>query len=368
MKGSKAGTTEYVFFDDICYSTGEGASLFSCQSLPSWGAVCVASSTSLELGVLGVLGEKAGDGWKGGEVGSGAAYTQWILEDNARAELPLVGGEEFYPRGLAIATTATRSTEIGEGQGPPTPILLMLSSDGLLCPFSVVNMRPSAPALCTGAQDLSPDGRKPGSVTLPSPAPPKPAQTPSKPLPTVAAVAPAAVPAPPVAASAPPPAYSAFTPVVAAPNTNTSSIFNANNSSIFNAPSGFAQSTPVKPSPAQATVVPSKAAPAKAIPTTKSSSLERVAAQLSSQATPSPPNSREATPVSGATTAKIAAAIEEEFKAFAGELNGLRGALAEMQVRVEDGVVNDDALDGDNAQDAGGGGRSGGEGCSCKQS
>merc|ERR1719391_1591610 len=325
VKGSKAGTTEYVFFDDICYSTGEGASLFSCQSLPSWGTVCIASSTSLELGVLGVLGEKAGDGWKGGEVGSGAAYTQWILEDNARAELPLVGGEEFYPRGLAIATTATRLTEIGEGQGPPSPILLMLSSDGLLCPFSVVNMRPSALALCAGAQELSSEGRKPGSVTLPSPAPPKPAATPSKPLPSVAAIA-------PVAASAPPPAYSAFTPVVAAPN-NTS-IFNANTSSLFNAPSGFAQSTPVKPNQAQATVIPSKAAPAKVIPTTKSSSLERVAAQLSSQATPSPPTSREATPVSGATSAKIAAAIEEEFKAFAGELNGLRVALADMQVDV----------------------------------
>ena len=43
---------------------------------------------------------------------SGATYTQWIREDNARAELPLVGGEDFYPCGLAIATTVTRLTEI----------------------------------------------------------------------------------------------------------------------------------------------------------------------------------------------------------------------------------------------------------------
>ena len=326
VKGSKAGTIEYVFFDDICYSTGEGASLFSCQSLSSWGAVCVASSTSLELGVLGVLGEKDGDGWKGGEVGSGA-YTQWILEDNARAELPLVGGEEYYPRGLAIATTASRKTEIGEGQGPPSPILLMLSSDGLLCPFSVVNTRAGAPALCTAAQDVPSEGRRPGTITLPkpSPAPPKAAQTPVKPAPTD----------PPAAASVPPPAYSAFTPVAAAapPKANTSSIFNPNNTSLFSAPSGFAQSTPVKPSPSQvAAVVPSENPSAKTIPPTKSSSLERVAAQLSSQATPSPPTTREATPVSGATSAKIAAAIEEEFKAFAGELQGLRAALAEMQV------------------------------------
>ena len=320
VKGSKAGTIEYVFFDDICYSTGEGSSLFTCQSLPSWGAVCVASSTSLELGVLGVLGEKAGDGWQGGEVGNGAAYTQWILEDNARAELPLVGGEEFYPRGLAIATTAIRPSEIGEGHGPPSPMLLMLSSDGLLCPFSVVNMRSNAPGLCAAAQELPSEGRRPDSVTLPSAAPPKPAAAPSKQ--TVVAAA-------PVPASVPPPAYSAFTPVVAAPNTNTS--FNSNDTSIFNASPGFAQSTPVKPSPAQGTVIPTKPQ-SKVIPTTKSSSLERVAAQLSSQATPSPPNSREATPVSGATTAKIAAAIEEEFKAFSGELKGLMVALAEMQV------------------------------------
>lgn len=84
------------------------------------------------------------------------------------------------------------------------------------------------------------------------------------------------------------PAYSAFTPVVA----------------VINTPSGLAQSFPVEPSPAQAAV----------------------AAQLSSQATSSLSNSREA--VSGAaTTAKIAAAIEVELK-------GLRDALADMQVQM----------------------------------
>ena len=42
---------------NCCYiappSTGPGPSLFSSLALAPWGVVCVASSTSLELGVLG---------------------------------------------------------------------------------------------------------------------------------------------------------------------------------------------------------------------------------------------------------------------------------------------------------------------------
>ena len=77
-------------------STGPGPSQFSSLALAPWGVVCVASSTSLELGVLGER-----------EVGQGH-YTQWILEDNSRAELPLAGAEERFPRGLALATTSCR--------------------------------------------------------------------------------------------------------------------------------------------------------------------------------------------------------------------------------------------------------------------
>ena len=39
-----------------------------------------------------------------------------------------------------------------------------------------------------------------------------------------------------------------------------------------------------------------------------------------------------------------------------------------MLIALDDDALDDDALDGDDAQDTGGGGRSGGEGCSCKQS
>jgi hypothetical protein len=43
---------------------------------------------------------------------------------------------------------------------------------------------------------------------------------------------------------------------------------------------------------------------------------------------------RELTPVSDATAAKIAAAIEEEFTAFTDELAALRGGLAAMDLEV----------------------------------
>jgi hypothetical protein len=84
VKGSKEGHVEHTPYDDICYSTGEGVGMvFTSHTLQEWGVVVVGSSVSIELGVLGT---------------DEGVYTQWILEDNGRAEIPLSSSNDVVGR------------------------------------------------------------------------------------------------------------------------------------------------------------------------------------------------------------------------------------------------------------------------------
>ena len=153
VTGSKAGPVELCNYDDITYSTGEGAATsYLATNIPEWGVAAVASSASIELGVLA---QEAGQG-----------YTQWILEDNARAEIPLDSeNEECYPVGMGYDTTSSVPTPVGEGEGPPSPLLFLLSSDGLLCPFYCRNFKAGAASLCSAAVSLAGE-RRMGVYTL----------------------------------------------------------------------------------------------------------------------------------------------------------------------------------------------------------
>lgn len=102
--------------------------------------VLVASSNSMEVGVLGF--EK--DIW-----------TQWILADAARAELPLNDAkQETFPVGLALDTSSSQSLPWGETTIPPTPLLLLLSDNGVLCCFHVINLKEGAVPICRSAEVL----------------------------------------------------------------------------------------------------------------------------------------------------------------------------------------------------------------------
>ena len=178
VTGSKAGPVTHCDYDDLCYSTGGVGGSYQSYNISDWGVVAVASSTSIELGVLGLSSP-------------GPGYTQWILEDNARAELPLHKNEETYPVGLAVDFTAAEPTPVGESTGPPSPILYLLSDRGLLCPFYCVNTRQAAaPLSCP--RETPADGKRPGTVTLPTLPPPSQPAAPafSQPPPPVAAVKP----------------------------------------------------------------------------------------------------------------------------------------------------------------------------------
>lgn len=44
---------------------------------------------------------------------------------------------------------------------PPAPTLLILSTDGVLCPFSLINLNPGVKQLVTAADSLPQDGERP---------------------------------------------------------------------------------------------------------------------------------------------------------------------------------------------------------------
>ena len=61
-----------------------------------------------------------------------------VLDDTSRAEIPLEGVEETYPMGLAIDTTSITPIPTDKELVPPCPILLLLTTKGVLCPFHII--------------------------------------------------------------------------------------------------------------------------------------------------------------------------------------------------------------------------------------
>lgn len=104
----------------------------------------VASSNSAELAVVG---QSSPDSW-----------TQWIISDSSRPELPLsVEKQETFPIGLSFDVSNSKPYPWGESTIAPCPYVLMLSHHGILCIFNLVNLK-NVPAICTPPdliQDMS---------------------------------------------------------------------------------------------------------------------------------------------------------------------------------------------------------------------
>lgn len=79
---------------------------------------------------------------------TGDLWTQWILPDSARAELPLdKNQDETYPVGMTVDISSVKSVLWGESYIQPVPSLLLLSHQGVLCCFKMVNLREGAPSI-----------------------------------------------------------------------------------------------------------------------------------------------------------------------------------------------------------------------------
>ena len=72
-------------------------------------------------------------------------WEKWNFEETGRAEMPLTNdNDETFPMGLAFDFSSTRPVIEGEKRLSPAPIMMLLSTDGVLCPFYMVNQTPNS--------------------------------------------------------------------------------------------------------------------------------------------------------------------------------------------------------------------------------
>ena len=129
LKHSKKGEPPlYVNFNDI-YNQSENSETFYFSELFIQQKILI-TTTGLANEVV-VLANH----------GNATNPMEWfsaILDETSRAELPLYGVEESYPMGLAIDTSSQSVIPSDTSPTPPHPILLLLTTKGVLCPFHMI--------------------------------------------------------------------------------------------------------------------------------------------------------------------------------------------------------------------------------------
>ncbi|CAB1332778.1 unnamed protein product, partial [Coregonus sp. 'balchen'] len=213
----------YLNFNDPVYGTCAERQLhYFLSHIEDWDVVLAASAASIEVSVIAKQEDKTN-------------WELWLLEDASRGELPVSqNNDDTLPLGLAIVYTSQQEIHITDEKTlPPVPTLLLLSTDGVLCPFSLLNLNPGAKQLVAAPTNLALDGERlppAGSAAPPPPyptplpsalrafpplrPPSAPTQTPPATLFTTAAPAPAPVSSPgfslsmPPSSSAVPPSFS----------------------------------------------------------------------------------------------------------------------------------------------------------------
>ncbi|KAK2819232.1 hypothetical protein Q5P01_024793 [Channa striata] len=153
--------TKYLNFSDTVYgSCTERQHHYFLSHVEDWELVFAASAASIEVSVIARQDDKI--------------WELWILEDASRAELPVTEtNEDTLPLGLAIDYTSQQEIYITDEKTlPPAPTMLMLSTEGLLCPFALLNLNPEVKQLVSPPVLLPLEGERlpqPGSwVTKPT--------------------------------------------------------------------------------------------------------------------------------------------------------------------------------------------------------
>ncbi|XP_077479250.1 nuclear pore complex protein Nup214 isoform X2 [Stigmatopora argus] len=162
-KKDEKSETKYLNFSDTVYGCcTERQHHYFLSHIEDWNLVLAASAASIEVSVISRQDEKI--------------WELWMLEDASRAELPVSEtNEDTLPLGLAIDYTNQQEIRISDEKIlPPAPIMLMLSTEGLLCPFVLLNFNAGVKQLISPCATLTVAGErppKPESLVTPSPKP-----------------------------------------------------------------------------------------------------------------------------------------------------------------------------------------------------